>query len=113
MSSKPNINDADALPNSAAAPGVELMQRIHPNGRSNRIAALGVGESHAEAIRLNFDEATRQSLRTAKENLRNTMNRAAANAKQRTGFAFVVETGEILASHSGEIMVVAIVTRTV
>lgn len=108
---KPKVND-EADNQSTGDSALVTPQRIHADSRPNQIAALEPGESLAFAVRLPFDNATKAELDEKKSNLRGTINRSVAYAKQRSDHEFVVEGVEAMASHSGAILVCVVVTRT-
>lgn len=89
----------------------EQMQRFHPESRANRIADLGIGESLAEAKRLDFDNTTKAEVDEVIQNLKSTMSKVAVRAAQRSGHTFTTEIGQFI-TRSGDIIVTAVVTRT-
>lgn len=87
------------------------MRRLHVNSRPNRIATLEVGESESITKRLDFDSIDKETLRSERTSLSNTMSRAIAHAKQRCDGEFVMDSGHYF-TQSGDIMLVVSVTRT-
>lgn len=75
-----------------------------------RIAALEIGESIAEARRLDEDTATRAKIATVAENLRNTVTTASQRAKATTGHIYTVEVGDYR-TRTYDLIVVVTVTR--
>lgn len=90
--------------------GSETMERLHINSRATRIAELKMGESYTESVRCDFDNMGKEQTKQAKENLRNTLNKAMSNATKRSGKTYTLESGEFF-TRTYDIMVCAVVTR--
>jgi hypothetical protein len=87
------------------------MQRLHPESMANRIAALDIGDSVSAVRRLDFDGTTKDEIETVKLNLKSTLSKAAVRAAGRSGNTYRTEAIETLTT-SGDVLVVAVVTRT-
>lgn len=107
---KPAAKSKSAKPAAAPASTDAAQAAGHANSRPNRIAALDVGQSVAEATRFAFDAATKEDIKACLTNLRGTMTKAAHLATQRSGHEFTTDTFTSL-TYSGDIMVVGVVTR--
>lgn len=75
-----------------------------------RIASLGVGETFSTTTRLEWDDATKESVREAQEKMRNTLQSATFRAQNRTGNTYTIEGG-LIVTRSHDILVVVAVTR--
>lgn len=93
-----------------AKPETKAMQRVHPDSRSNKIANLEVGESYAEAHRINPEDVAMEVIEVRTTNLRSTMGKAAARANERTGNSYTTELGGYVTNGKAYI-VCATVTR--
>jgi phage shock protein A len=76
-----------------------------------RMAALNVGQSVAEAIRLNVGSIDEAAVNTHFERMRNRINPSVARAKRSAGAEYVVENGSFL-SNARALLLVFVVTRT-
>ena len=94
----------------ATSDEVIATQRQHPNSRPSRIAALAIGESMAEAKRVDLDDATKDTVNEIMTNLTSALSRAAVSASDRTGYTYRTQAGQFITA-SGEIMITAVVTR--
>jgi hypothetical protein len=91
---------------------IETMERNFPNSRANQIAALEIGQSYSESVRLDCSQPGdhKERLTTTKTNLRSTVNKAANNAAKRSGHEYVIEGGEFF-TRSYDLMITVVATR--
>lgn len=89
---------------------IQTPQRIHPDSRPNRLAALEIGESISEARRIDLDTSPKDTIEAETEKLKSVMSKAANFATKRSGYKFITEVGDFR-TRSGDLMVVAVVTR--
>lgn len=91
---------------------IETMERNYPNSRANQIAALEVGQSYSESVRIDCSGIGdhKDRLITVKTNLRSTVNKAANNATKRSGNEYVIEGGEFF-TRSYDLIVTVVATR--
>jgi len=85
--------------------------KVQTDSLANRITRLELGRTVAESVRLDFDKTTRDAFRETVKALRSTMSKAAERARGRSGNEYSIETGDFL-TRSGDLMIVATVTRT-
>jgi hypothetical protein len=91
---------------------IETMERNFPNSRANQIAALELGQSYSESVRLDLSIRGdhKSQMTTLKTNLRSTVNKAANNAEKRSGKKYVIEGGEFF-TRSNDLMITVVATR--
>ncbi len=91
---------------------IETMERNFPNSRANQIAALEIGQSYSESVRLDMSKPIdhQAQLTTIKTNLRSTVNKAANNAAKRSGNEYVIEGGEFF-TRSYDLVITVVATR--
>lgn len=104
-----NVNKTASSTNEAS---IETMERNFPNSRANQIAALEVGQSYSESVRLDLSIRGdhKSQMTTLKTNLRSTVNKAANNAEKRSGNKYVIEGGEFF-TRSNDLMLTVVATR--
>lgn len=86
------------------------LQRFQMDARPNRVAALEVGQTYIECVRMPFDKATSADLKLAKGRLNSSLVKAISRAKARTNFSYQQESG-VFQTESHDFMVYASVTR--
>lgn len=79
--------------------------------RVQQIADLEVGKSVSFAERLDGDEATKATIIATREKLLNSVAAAVKRARDKSGFTYTVENGEIT-TRSLDILCVVVITRT-
>ena len=95
---------------SAKKPAVEKPKKVQAGSRTTRIAELAVGASESSAVRLGFNDHSKEFVAEELDRLRSTMNKAASLASKRSGSTYVTECG-VFFTRSGDLVLTAVATR--
>lgn len=89
---------------------VKEMQRIHNNGKANRLCNLKVGDCISETVKLSLDDSKVDDITATLGRLRSGMTRTVADARERSGYTFNTQSTVSLTS-SFDIVISLVVTR--
>jgi len=81
------------------------------DSRPKRLASLAVGQTESLVSRIDFDSATRDSIKELRLTNRKKLDVAVRRVSEGTDKTFVVEAGQII-TRSGDLLVITAATRT-
>ncbi|QJI53025.1 hypothetical protein XccvBFoX4_gp71c [Xanthomonas phage FoX4] len=99
----PPVNQLDAAQ-------LQTIANINTGSLPNRIAALDVGQSISDTLRLDMDQTGRQQINDHLARMQRIIGSAMHRAKTRTGHEYITERANTFTT-GGDVLLFAVVTR--